>query len=159
MGRILAMALVGTLRGLSDLHARNVIHRDLKPENIFATNKGGGCVASMNCRYVLGDFGIAANAWNAVQLNDVEIRYTTDLAGTMSYLPPEVRENAKPMEGAPKEMPTRFWTTGSDVWALGMSIHEMLSSTYSVFRTPLTSGQLNNVLRRKIQLKAWLHPD
>lgn len=153
------MALVGTLRGLSDMHARNIIHRDLKPENIFATDKGVECVASMDCRYVLGDFGIAANAWQTAKVNDVEIHYTPDLAGTMVYLPPEVRENAKPMEGAPKDMPTRFWTTASDVWALGMSIHEMLSSTYSMFRTPLTSGQLNNVLRKKIQSKAWLHPD
>merc|ERR1712151_994037 len=113
----------------------------------------------MNCRYVLGDFGIAANAHEKAKLNDVEVHYTSNLAGTMIYLPPEVRQNAKPMEGAPKEMPTRFWTGASDVWALGMSIHEMLSSTYSMLRTPLTSGQLNNVLRTKIQSKAWLHPD
>jgi serine/threonine protein kinase len=82
--------------GVAALHGAGIIHRDIKPENILRMEDG---------RLVVTDFGLAtdpgANAGNTV------------MVGTPSYMAPEV------VMGDPA-------TARSDVWGLGIVLHEIL---------------------------------
>ncbi len=84
-------------RGLGEAHGRGLLHRDIKPANILLTSKR---------KPVLGDFGLVVRS-DAVGsgLN----------MGTPGYTAPEV---VRDFEAA---------STSSDVYALGMILHEMLS--------------------------------
>lgn len=85
--------------GLAAAHAAGVIHRDLKPGNIFL----------LADRAVIIDFGLAA-------INDHTSSLTSAGAviGTLAYLAPEQ------LEGAPASF-------ASDIYALGVILHEMLA--------------------------------
>ena len=87
----------GVARGLGEAHERGLLHRDIKPANILLTSKR---------KPVLGDFGLVVRS-DAVGsgLN----------MGTPGYTAPEV---VRDFEAA---------STSSDVYALGMILHEMLS--------------------------------
>ncbi|MES1206388.1 MAG: serine/threonine-protein kinase, partial [Pseudomonadota bacterium] len=82
--------------GVAALHAAGIIHRDLKPENILRMADG---------RLVVTDFGLATDPGSGPA--------TTIMIGTPRYMAPEV------VMGDPA-------TTRSDVWALGVVVHEIL---------------------------------
>ena len=84
-------------RGLGEAHERGLLHRDIKPANILLNQKR---------KPVLGDFGLVVRS-DAVGsgLN----------MGTPGYIAPEVVSNFAAASPA------------SDVYALGMILHEMLS--------------------------------
>jgi serine/threonine-protein kinase len=82
--------------GLSALHAAGVVHRDFKPDNLLRMADG---------RLVISDFGLATDAANAPG--------ATVLIGTPHYMAPEV------LGGEPA-------TSRSDVWALGVVLHEIM---------------------------------
>ena len=80
-------------------HGRHVIHRDLKPANVMIDARGWAKVM---------DFGIAR------QVQDSLVRTTTNtVVGTPAYMPPE-----QAMGEVKKE---------SDVYALGVTLYEMLT--------------------------------
>ena len=81
--------------GLAALHAAGVVHRDFKPDNLLRMEDG---------RLVLSDFGLATDSANAPGV--------TVLIGTPHYMAPEV------LAGEPA-------TSRSDVWALGVVLHEI----------------------------------
>ncbi|HLK88764.1 MAG TPA: serine/threonine-protein kinase [Polyangia bacterium] len=83
------------IAGLAALHAAGVVHRDFKPDNILRMGDG---------RLVLSDFGLATDAANAPG--------ATVLIGTPHYMAPEV------LGGDPA-------SARSDVWALGVVLHEI----------------------------------
>jgi hypothetical protein len=83
------------IAGLAALHAAGVVHRDFKPDNLLRMEDG---------RLVLSDFGLATDAATAPGV--------TVLIGTPHYMAPEV------LAGEPA-------TTRSDVWALGVVLHEI----------------------------------
>jgi hypothetical protein len=85
--------------GVAALHASGVIHRDLKPENILRMEDG---------RLIVSDFGLATDPGSGPA--------TTVMIGTPRYMAPEV------VMGDPA-------TTRSDVWALGIVLHEILFGT------------------------------
>ena len=97
------------LRGIADAldaaHEANVTHRDLKPDNIFlAIEKGGGYFAK------LLDFGVAK-----LVSDDAAHKTATGIAiGTPRYMSPEQCRG--------KKVDHR-----TDVYALGVVIHEMLT--------------------------------
>ena len=87
--------------GLDYAHSQGVIHLDLKPLNIFFDNLDNPLVA---------DFGLARVLHDAAGELKADTR-----AGTLDYMPPEQLFGA--VAG-----------TFSDIYALGISIYEMLTS-------------------------------
>jgi len=81
--------------GLAAIHGAGVVHRDFKPDNLLRMGDG---------RLVLSDFGLATDAATAPG--------ATVLIGTPHYMAPEV------LAGEPA-------TSRSDVWALGVVLHEI----------------------------------
>lgn len=82
--------------GLAAIHAAGIIHRDVKPENLLRMGDG---------RVVVSDFGLATNP--------DQVPTVTVLVGTPSYMAPEM------VMGDPASL-------RSDVWALGVTMHEIL---------------------------------
>jgi len=83
--------------GLSAAHERGVLHRDLKPANIMIDGRG---------QVRITDFGLAGLAAE-IPLSDLR-------SGTPAYMSPEQK--------AGKEVTTR-----SDIYALGLVVHEMFT--------------------------------
>ena len=90
---------VGIARALDAAHTRGIVHRDVKPANVMLTADGG---------VKLLDFGVA-------KLADVTNTQSGVTPGTVAYMAPEqIRgENAD---------------ARSDLWSLGVVLHEMLTS-------------------------------
>jgi serine/threonine-protein kinase len=86
--------------GMAALHDLKVVHRDLKPDNILLTDRG-------QIRIV--DFGLAAG------LNDAG--YAGGHVGTHRYMAPETFLRG---ESAP----------ASDIYSMGIILHEMLTGEY-----------------------------
>jgi serine/threonine protein kinase/tetratricopeptide (TPR) repeat protein len=114
--------LEGLSAGLAHAHARHVIHRDLKPRNIFLTREG---------RVKVLDFGLAHFTPTPTSAAPPHL----PTAGTPSYMAPEQ------WQGAPQDPRT-------DVWAVGVLLHEMLTGEplYQVasmeeFRQKVTSPE------------------
>lgn len=85
--------------GLEEAHAHGVVHRDLKPGNVFLTPE----------RAVIIDFGLAAGDRASKSLTSAGA-----VIGTLAYMAPEQLEEG---EG----------TAQSDIYALGVMMHEMLA--------------------------------
>lgn len=101
-------------------HARNVVHRDVKPENILLTLQGDALMA---------DFGIA----KALESADERLTATGLGLGTLSYMSPEQMMGERPVRPQ------------SDVYALGMVIHEMLAGA-----RPFADGAPALMLARRL---------
>src|SRR4051812_35443170 len=86
----------GAIAGLTAIHAAGIVHRDVKPDNMLRMEDG---------RLVLSDFGLATDLPDSTMVSV--------FVGTPHYMAPEVRE------GDPATM-------RSDVWSLGVVLHEIL---------------------------------
>ena len=95
--------LDGILRGLEAVHAQGIIHRDIKPSNILLTGEGVPKIA---------DFGIAAPTASNSTKTVVDIG--TTLAGTLSYMAPEMQSGAS------------LGDRRADVYACAALLHECL---------------------------------
>jgi hypothetical protein len=102
---------------LQAAHERGVIHRDIKPQNILEVEEG---------RYKVADFGIAKWSSGSVQTQAGLI------LGTPAYL-------------APEQVVGEVATARSDLYALGIVLHELLAgrppfgSEVSALRDHLTT--------------------
>ena len=105
--------------GLAALHKAGVVHRDFKPDNILRMEDG---------RLVLSDFGLATDAANAPG--------ATVLIGTPHYMAPEV------LAGEPA-------TSRSDVWALGVVLHEIVFGQRPERKSVSFDGSSRGPLRPK----------
>ena len=83
------------IAGLAAIHEAGIVHRDVKPDNMLRMKDG---------RLVLSDFGLATDLPDSTMVSV--------FVGTPHYMAPEVRE------GDPA-------TTRSDVWSLGVVLHEI----------------------------------
>jgi serine/threonine-protein kinase len=86
------------LSALAAGHAMGVLHRAVKPTNVLFDAVGGAR---------LGDFGSS-------QLGDVAATVTTALSRTLAYVAPELRQGRAPTER-------------SDIFSVGVMLHEMLT--------------------------------
>jgi hypothetical protein len=82
--------------GLAAIHSVGITHRDVTPQNVLRMEDG---------RLVLSDFGLAIERNTGA---DVSLH-----GGTPSYMPPEAAMHVKP-------------DARSDVWQLGLLLHEIL---------------------------------
>jgi eukaryotic-like serine/threonine-protein kinase len=96
---------------LAHAHDRHVIHRDLKGSNVLITPDG---------RVKVLDFGLARRAWEPADEHgatlSMALTETGVIVGTPHYLAPEVLRG-----GIADER--------SDLWALGVLLHEMAAGT------------------------------
>jgi tRNA A-37 threonylcarbamoyl transferase component Bud32 len=97
--------LLPIVEAVAFAHGKGVVHRDLKPENVFLARTGVGVVPK------LLDFGIShvhAEGGSRMTATGVAL-------GTPAYMSPEQIKGA------------RYVDVRTDVWALGVLIHEVLS--------------------------------
>jgi serine/threonine protein kinase len=81
--------------GLQAIHEAGILHRDVKPENVLRMPDG---------RLVLSDFGLATRPTGTASL--------TRFVGTPMYMAPELVDGDSA-------------TVASDVWSLGVVLHEL----------------------------------
>jgi TolB-like protein/Tfp pilus assembly protein PilF len=93
---------------LAHAHAHGIVHRDLKSVNVMVTPEGRMKVLDFGLARRLGDgalgTGPETSSWNL----------PGTIAGTLSYMAPEVLRGERA-------------DARSDVWALGVVLHEMLT--------------------------------
>ncbi|MFO0577226.1 MAG: serine/threonine-protein kinase [Polyangia bacterium] len=104
-------------RAVQVVHAAGIIHRDIKPANVMV---------APGPRAILMDFGLAKSTDSRGS--------GTHIIGTPDYLAPEqIRQRPRTPEEARR----------CDVYALGMSIYELLAG-----KLPFPSGEVADVLRK-----------
>jgi tetratricopeptide (TPR) repeat protein len=94
------------------LHRRNVLHRDLKPANVLVRQD----------HVMVMDFGLSMRTVDTSQNNNPDDM----IAGTLSYLAPEV------LKGEP---PTR----SADLYAIGLIAYEMFAGEFPYDQTTATT--------------------
>ena len=97
----------GILAGLADVHAAGLVHRDLKPGNVFLGRDGS---------IKLIDFEVAHRTSAESQSS------TGGFAGTFDYMAPEFAN------------PGFRGSTASDVFSVGVVLHEMLTGQLPYMR-------------------------
>jgi serine/threonine protein kinase/CheY-like chemotaxis protein len=100
-----AEILAPVCEALAAAHAAGIVHRDIKPANIFLHRGPSGEIPKVL------DFGIARLIGDVA--NDIRITLDGSLVGTPAYIAPERFLN-QPYDGK------------SDVYAIGILIHQML---------------------------------
>jgi predicted Ser/Thr protein kinase/nitrous oxidase accessory protein NosD len=112
--------LAQVCEGLAYAHEHGVIHRDIKPANILVNRHG------KRPRAKLMDFGVA-------QLGPSGLTQAGTWMGTVSYMAPEYLDTGKA-------------TSGSDLFALGVILYEILTGGRKPFRGDTTTLVLNRIL-------------
>ncbi|MCK4575621.1 sigma 54-interacting transcriptional regulator [candidate division WOR-3 bacterium] len=122
-------SIIQVINGLGSFHNRGFIHSDLKPENILYNPQ--------EKRAVLIDFGFAGIP-----------TYSTELAGTIGYMAPEVIKGI----GIDQR---------SDLYSLGVIIYEILSGKkFKETCVPIKDvpEEINNIIARLISREPAIRP-
>ncbi|MCA9598685.1 MAG: protein kinase [Myxococcales bacterium] len=127
--------LTDVARGLAALHEAKIVHRDLKPSNVLLDRRGTAAV-----RARIADFGIArpdeSPAFADTALPDDPALARTELGaltqtgalvGTPLYMPPEAARGESSL--------------ASDVFALGVVMHEVLTGAYPFAAPPVFAAR------------------
>ncbi len=95
---------------IAEAHSLGIVHRDLKPANLF-------CIRSADRRPTIKvlDFGISKMTGASASASNMSLTKTAALMGSPFYMSPEQ------MEG------TRAVDSLTDIWALGVILHELLT--------------------------------
>jgi len=97
--------LLPVVEAVAFAHGKGVVHRDLKPENVFLARTESGVVPK------LLDFGLS----HVVSEGAARMTATGVAMGTPAYMSPEQIKGARDVD------------VRTDIWALGVMIHEVLS--------------------------------
>jgi serine/threonine protein kinase len=117
-------------RAIDYAHEKQIIHRDLKPENILIDQRGHVKVA---------DFGLAGIHHSETRL---QLTATAVAMGTLSYMAPEQRRNAKAVDGR------------ADLYSLGVVLYELLTGDLPIGRFKLPSEMVRGIDPRIDQIVA-----
>lgn len=109
---------------LAEVHVQGIIHRDIKPANLFVAARADG-----TCIVKLLDFGISkvAPAWSE-QIKSRSLTQTSAVIGSPRYMSPEQLRSSRDVD------------TRSDVWALGVTLFELLGGD-----SPFAKGTMPEV--------------
>ncbi|RKH27633.1 serine/threonine protein kinase, partial [Corallococcus sicarius] len=102
---VLLRRMLEICRAIEYAHGRGVIHRDLKPENILLDQQAGGIAK-------VSDFGLASFLDDAQVSSRYALTSTHVSMGTISYMAPEQRVDAKSADGR------------ADIFSLGVILYE-----------------------------------
>ena len=109
--------------GMKFIHDKHIIHRDLKPENILLKNKGS--IKSLK----IIDFGIGAKqSWNG--LIGEKAKY-----GTRPYM-------------APEQFLNDICIIPSDIWAAGVILYQLSTSSFPFYGTGKEETSYNRILQK-----------
>lgn len=121
--------------GLGAAHACGVVHRDLKPSNVLIDQEG---------RARISDFGVARS------LGSGGLTHSGAVVGTPGYLSPE-QASGETLDGR------------SDLYALGLLLHEMLTGEPAFAGATLSESMTRRMLqppppvtRLRPELPAWV---
>jgi eukaryotic-like serine/threonine-protein kinase len=103
-------------------HRTGIIHRDIKPANLFLTTRPDG-----SALVKVLDFGLSKLVEEAAQQN-AELTKTTAVMGSALYMPQE------------QMRPTGTLDHRADIYALGVSLYELLTHTH-----PFTAGSFSEL--------------
>ena len=110
------------LAGLAHAHAAGIVHRDIKPENILVHERAKTEGYSAPGVIKLTDFGLglaaADTAQSIVHSQSLDDDAGRELAGTLDYMPPEVRG------GAPIDL---AFAPRADLYAVAVVLFELLT--------------------------------
>jgi serine/threonine-protein kinase len=101
--------VVQAAKPLAQMHDEGIVHRDVKPSNLFLERDADG-----KERIKLLDFGVAAFQ-APVARPDSSLTWSEMIVGTPRYMAPEQIVSSKQVD------------TRADVWALGVTLYELLS--------------------------------
>nr|WP_164014456.1 serine/threonine-protein kinase [Pyxidicoccus trucidator] len=107
--------LLSVARAIECAHDKGIIHRDLKPENILLDGRGHVKVA---------DFGLAGIR---AQDSRLQLTATAVAMGTLNYMAPEQRRDAKNVDGR------------ADLFSIGVILYEVLTGELPLGRFKLPS--------------------
>ncbi|HMN97212.1 MAG TPA: protein kinase [Phycisphaerales bacterium] len=111
-------------------HTKGIIHRDIKPSNVLASMADGRPTVKVI------DFGIAkATGSGAARLTDKTLHtLERQMIGTPEYMSPEQAMGSSDID------------TGTDVYALGVLLYELLTGT-----TPFDSKRLRSASAKELE--------
>lgn len=116
------------VQGLTHLHKHNVLHRDIALRNCFVDNDG---------KVAVGDFGLARSVSDS--------RY---------YVIPENCSPLLPIRWlAPESMQNKKFSFKSDVWSLGVTLFELVTSGATPYSSLTEASQLPRLLEEGLSLK------
>ncbi|KAL1276758.1 hypothetical protein QQF64_036381 [Cirrhinus molitorella] len=115
--QVINKIIIGMCSGLREMHNKNIIHQDLKPDNIMVEN--------YTHRAVIIDLGLAKFERNGI--------FSGPEGGNRYYIAPEV------LRGCQRDK-------GSDVWAMGKIIAELLITPRERLPTLITGTSIGSRL-------------
>jgi eukaryotic-like serine/threonine-protein kinase len=117
--------LLQACEALAEVHALGVVHRDIKPANLFLASRADGTSIVK-----LLDFGIskAAPMWADANDERASLTNTAAVIGSPRYMSPEQLRSSRDVD------------MRSDVWALGVTLFELLGGT-----SPFARGTMPEV--------------
>jgi len=116
---------------IAEAHALGIIHRDIKPSNLFLTRRSDG-----SPRVKVLDFGISKVPAQPTTGRDAALTKSRMIMGSPHYMAPEQMLSA------------RDATVQSDIWALGVTMYELLTKTL-----PFAAEDTEQVVQRVLSDK------
>ncbi len=122
---------------LAEAHRLGIVHRDLKPANLFLSKDADGSAVIK-----ILDFGISKQTF---QDGRHDLTSTAGVVGSPSYMSPEQLKASRDVDGR------------TDIWALGIVLHELLTGRLAFEATTLAELHVAILSQPPVALRAVRH--